>query len=105
MYTVVRDLYGSKTTGASSDVTSETYWVGDALSISLQLECSALTPQASNDDGRSAAIVNWSNVTNLGAQADTSSPLAIEPGFRWLRCQGSAVTLCRLALQNIAGTE
>jgi hypothetical protein len=104
MFFARRDLFESKTTGASSDVTSETYWIGDARAISLQLIGSAFTIQASNDEGRLAAIANWSNVTNLGAQAVTSAPIVIEPGLSWLRVLGSAVTQCVLAVHN-AGSD
>lgn len=78
-FSSARSLYLSK---AVSDVTSEVYWVGDAEEITLQLpSTSATTVQASNDDGRSAAITNWSNLTT----ATAAGMLNIEPGFRWLR--------------------
>ena len=86
MYTVRRDLFATK----GSDVTSEVYWVGDARSISLQLDASVQTVRGSNDDGRSAAIANWSTLTVI-TDPDWAM-LDIEPGFRWLQVQRSGST-------------
>jgi hypothetical protein len=99
-YVARRDLYASKT---ASDVTSETYWIGDARSISLWLEGSATTSevQVSNDDGRIAVIAEntWSTLsTVIGTGSDM---LDIEPGPRWLRVLRSGTSSAVLNLQQL----
>ena len=79
MYTTVRQLYSSK---GASDVTSEVVWVGDADYLSLHLPtASTTTVQGSNDDGRSSAIANWTDLQTL----TTAGVYTIDPGVRWLR--------------------
>ena len=83
-----RDLYSSK---AASDVTSETYNTeGFVESFSVQVvgSPSTTTLQGSNDDGRIAAITNWSTLTTIiGA-----GMFNIESDFRWIRAQRSETT-------------
>ena len=76
----------------SSTYTSGTQLVVDAatlsVSITTQTTASSLfTLQASNDQGITAAIVNWSNVTAITAQGFYS----IDPGARWHRWQRSSL--------------
>lgn len=91
-----RNLYESI---AASGITSETYWVGDAGSISLQLigSPSTTTVRGSNADGRSAAIgaTEWSTITTVAA-----GMYSIEPGFRWLQLQRSETTSAWLSVQQ-----
>lgn len=85
LYNARRDLFTSKT---ASEITSETYWVGDARHISLFLDGSTQTVQGSQDEGRATAIgeATWSTLTRFVA---STALLDIEPGFRWLRVQRS----------------
>ena len=99
LYTQRRDLYSSKTT---SEITSETYWIGDADTVSLFVRGSPSTTslQLSNAEGRAAAIgeTEWSTVTTiLGTGADM---LDVEGGSRWLRCLRSETTEVTLATQT-----
>ncbi len=97
-YTDLRDLYSSKT---ASEVTSETYWVGDAHAITLQVvgSPSTTTIQGSNDNGRDVAITNWQTIDTL-----TSTDIYyVDPGFRWIRALRSETTALKLALQNRGG--
>lgn len=86
---VKRDLYDSiEDSLATSGITSEVYNVEgfhDAFTLQVVASNSTCTVQGSNDDGRSAAITNWSTITTVldGAM------VAIDPGFAWLRCQRS----------------
>lgn len=101
LYTLRRDLFTSKT---SSEITSETMWVGDARQISLMLDGSTQTVLGCNQEGRTASLsdntLNWSTLTRLVANRTL---MDIEPGFRWLRVQrsGSSGTAI-LNLQNMA---
>ena len=93
-YVARRELYASK---GVSDVTSETYWVGDAAEITLQFPtASSNTVQVTNADGRSAAIVeaDWSTITTA-----STGIINIEPGMRWLRCLSNKTDMV-LNLQN-----
>ena len=99
-----RDLYGSK---AASDITSETYYVGDADAISLFVRGSPSTTtlQGSNEDGRNVDIKNtgaadWSTLsTVINPSPDM---IDIEPGFAYLRATRSETTELILTLQNKA---
>ena len=100
--TVRRDLYSSQ---AASGVTSEVYWVGDAISISMFLRGSPSTTsiQGSNADGRTGVIAetSWSDLTVI----INPSPdmIDIESGFGWLRGLRSETTEMTLQLVNSTG--
>ena len=83
-----RDIYSSV---AASGITSETYNVEgfqDGFTLQILGSPSTTTVRGSNDDGRTAAITNWSTLTTfIGAGL-----IVIEPGFRWLQCQRSETT-------------
>ena len=87
-----RDLY---TSIAASGVTSETYNVEGMRNMTLQVvgANSITTIRGSNDDGRSAAITNWSTLTCVIGEA----MVEIDPGFRWIQLQRSATTNAILA--------
>lgn len=83
-----RDLY---TSIAASGVTSETYNVEgfhDGFTLQLVGSPSTTTVRGSNDDGRTAAITNWSTLTTIIGAGQFN----IDPGFRWLQCQRSETT-------------
>ncbi|MDX1486705.1 MAG: hypothetical protein R3268_00790 [Acidiferrobacterales bacterium] len=84
-----RELYASKT---ASEVTSETYWVGDAQELTVQLlgSPSTTTIQGTNVDGRSAAIAetDWSTISTVIGDGIVN----IEPGWRWMRGLRSETT-------------
>jgi hypothetical protein len=74
--------------GESSTYTSTAQYVGDYAYMSVSwatdiAAASTLTLQGSNDDGFSAAIVNWSTVSAIKAPG----LYTVDPGFRWLRGQ------------------
>ena len=93
------DLYE----GLGSDVTSSTFFVGDATEITLQVligSTSTVTVQTSNATGFREAFTedDWSNVTTWNIAADEM--INIEPGFRWLRLQrnGSSASQANLGV-------
>jgi hypothetical protein len=70
----------------SSTYTSNPFHVADAATLSVSIVtndtgASRFTLQASNDQGFTAAITNWSVVTAITAQGFYS----IDPGARWHR--------------------
>jgi hypothetical protein len=82
---VKRDLYTSK---SASEVTSEVYNVEgfhDGFTLQIIGSPSTTTLQGSNDDGRTAAIANWSTLTTVLS----AGLINITPGFGWLRLQRS----------------
>lgn len=91
MYNRRRNLYDSI---ADSEVTSETYYCGDAWTVSLFLRGSpsTTTVQLSNADGATSAIAetSWSNATTVISPAPDM--LDIQAGFRWIRLQRSETT-------------
>lgn len=94
LYVQQRDLYTSK---AASEITSETYYVGDIkeLTTFLRGSPSTTTIQGSNAEGRSTAIAetSWSDLTTvLFVSGDGAQMVNIQPGFRWLRCLRSETT-------------
>lgn len=95
-YTRLVDMYSGL---AASIITSNTFWVGDANTLSLQLLGSPSTTsmQGSNADGRSEAIssASWSHITVVGAGI-----YSITPGFRWTRLIRSETTNAFLELQQ-----
>ena len=95
-FTTLRELYTSK---SASEVTSETYWVGDAFALSMQFvgAGSNTSIQGSNADGRDAAIAeaSWSHITVVGPGI-----YDVEPGFRWMRCLRSLTTAANMAIQQ-----
>lgn len=101
-YTVRRDLYSSK---AASDITSETYSVKDANSISFFISGtgSITTIQGSNADGNTTDITNttadWSNLSTI--ISPSPDMIDIEPGFAYVRCLRSLTTSVILQLQNL----
>ncbi len=99
---VRRDLYGTKT---ASEVTSEIYWVGDAISINLFLRGSpsTTTVQGSTANGRDAAIAetSWSDLTVV--VSPSPDMLDIQPGFGWIRGLRSETTEMTLQLVNSTG--
>jgi len=101
-FTARRDLYASKD---ASDVTSETYYVGDARSISLEIigSPSTTTIQGSNADGRNVDITNttaqWSTLSVVVGPAPDM--IDIEAGYSWMRCQRSETTSTWLTVQNL----
>lgn len=83
-----RDLYSSI---AASGITSEVYNVAgfqDNFTLQIVGANSVTTVQGSNDDGRTAAPTNWSTLTTVIGEA----MVAVDSGFRWLRCQRSVTT-------------
>ena len=100
MSTARRDLFAA---GATSDVTSEIYFAGDAASVSLFLRGSPSTTtiQLSNATGFQSAIAEteWSNVTTVVSPAPDM--LDIQSGFRWIRCLRSETTEATLNLVQI----
>jgi hypothetical protein len=99
---VRRDLYTSKT---ASDITSETFFVGDARAISFFIRGSPSTTtiQGSNADGRSNDITNttddWSDLSTV---LDPSPDMIdIEPGFEYVRLLRSETTEVILKLQQM----
>jgi len=101
-FTVRRDLY---TTKAASTITSETYYVGDARSISIEIigSPSTTTIQGTNQDGRTVDITNtttdWSDLSVVVGPAPDM--IDIEAGFAYLRCLRSETTKVWLNLQNL----
>lgn len=101
-FTVRRDLY---TTKAASAITSETYYVGDGRSISIEIigSPSTTTIQGSNQDGRTVDITNttadWSDLSVVVAPAPDM--IDIEAGFAYIRCLRSETTSVWLNLQNL----
>lgn len=83
---VKRDLYGTIGSSlATSGITSEVYNVEgfhDPFTLQFVASNSTTTVQGSNDDGRTAAITNWSTLTTVL----DSGMVAVDPGFAWLRC-------------------
>jgi hypothetical protein len=70
----------------SSTYTSNPFLVGDAATISVSIVTqvavtSRFTLQASNDQGLTAGVTNWSNVTAIVGEGFYS----IDPGARWHR--------------------
>lgn len=86
-WSVTRDLFN---TVASTGTISETYNVQGFHSLTMQIvgSPSTTTIQGSNDDGYTAAITNWSNLTAVIGVG----MVEIDPGFRWLRCIRSETT-------------
>ncbi len=91
-----RDLY---TTISSASTISETYSVQamqDGFTLQIVGSPSTVTVQGSNDDGITAAIANWSNLTTIiGA-----GMFNITPGFRWIRAIRSNVTTANVILDG-----
>lgn len=81
-----RDLYASVSASlATSGITSEVYNVEgfhDAFTLQIVASNSTTTVQGSNDNGRTAAITNWSDLTCVL----DSGIVAIDPGIAWVRC-------------------
>lgn len=92
-----RDLYASK---AASDITSESYWVGDADDLTLQLRGSpsTTTVQVTNVNGRTSAIDedDWTSLVTVSGE----TVAALDTGFGWLRLQRSETTAARLRVWN-----
>lgn len=95
------DLYN----GLGSDVTSSTFFVGDAREMTLQIQVgstSTVTVQGSNATGFRVAIEedSWSALTTWNVTE--AEMINIEPGFRWLRCQrnGSSASQAILGVQG-----
>lgn len=84
-----RDLYESIASSlATSGITSESYNVEgfyDPFTLQIVGSTSTTTVQGSNDNGRTAAITNWSTLTTV----INGGMVAVDPGFAWLRCQRS----------------
>ena len=76
---------------ASSTATGGAVFVGDARTVSLSLQtvttASTYTIQGSNDNGFTAAIVQWSTVTTMTVNGAT---ILLNPGQRWYRAQQAA---------------
>lgn len=83
-----RDLYSSV---VASGITSETYNIEgfhDGFTLDIVGSPSTTTVRGSNDDGRTAAITNWSTLTTIiGAGV-----VNITPGFGWIQLQRSETT-------------
>ena len=98
MWAVPRDLYSSKT---ASEITSETYWVGDASEIQLFVRGtgSLTSVEKSIAEGRQVAIpeASWSHLTFTNSTG-THIPIAPYPG--WLRCLRSLTTEVTLTVFN-----
>lgn len=92
------DLYD----GIASDLTSSTFFVGDATEITMHLDiasASTTTVWGSNSTqptGSSLAEAEWSDLTTVIAAADQF--LNIEPGFRFIRCSRASNTITRALL-------
>ena len=89
----------------SSTYTSGTQLVVDAatlsVSITTQTAASSLfTLQASNDQGITAGVVNWSTITAITAQGFYS----IDPGARWHRWQRSSLESLATVQQQMWGS-
>ena len=86
MSTFRRDLFAA----ATSDLTSEAYFVGDAEEFTVNTivgSATTLVFQASNSTGFREALpeANWSTLTTIAA-ASSNGFYNIEPGMRWFRC-------------------
>ncbi len=101
MSAFMKDLFED----VGSDLTSTTYFVGDAEDMTLQAVAGSATTiivHASNDKGFSADPTSWSTITTVTAVA-TATIFDVDQGFRWLRCvRESAVswTAANLAGRN-----
>jgi len=86
-WAITRDLFG---TVAASGVTSETYNVEGMENMTIQIlgSPSTTTIRGSNDNGRDAAVTNWSTLTTVVGVG----MIALDSGFRWLQCQRSETT-------------
>ena len=71
--------------GPDSDLTSSVYLVQGFTQATIQSDeaTSNLTIQGSNDDGFSASIVTWSDLT----QITVAGLYTLDTGYRWLRAQ------------------
>lgn len=79
--------------GNGSDLTSGAHNVEGMDQISVQIVgAGTLTLQGSNDNGRTAAIANWSEITS-GVSSTAGGLLTVEPGFSWVRGIRSGNTL------------
>ena len=79
---------------SGSSGTSPHVFVGDCrlLSVSIQTStgsASNITVSLSNDDGFTAAVGFWSNVTIIPAQG----MYAVDPGARWLRAERANIAI------------
>jgi len=96
MFPVFRDLYA---TISSASTQSESYWVGDADTFSMQIIGSPSTTslQGSNMDGRASSLTeaNWSHITVVGQGIYT-----VSPGVRWIRFLRSETSNAFIALRN-----
>lgn len=78
---------------ASSGVTSQSVFIGDASAIGLSLAtvaASVVSIEVNNQSGFSGALTEagWSAATVLSA----NGPYNLEPGHRWLRARQAAST-------------
>lgn len=80
-----RDLFTSvENSLATSGITSEVYNIEGVVDCTLFVVASnsTLTVQVSNDNGRTAAITNWSTVSTVL----DDNVLYVTPGPAWIRC-------------------
>lgn len=99
-YTQRFDLFPG-TSADSSNVTSASYLVADytLLSVSWDTDtttASTLTLQSSNEDGLTASITTWSNLSGITQQGT----YIVNTGFRWMRAlRNSNESLSRARVQ------
>ena len=91
----------------SSDITSSTYFVGDAEELTLDLDVDSATTiivQGSNAQGFRTAFVedDWSTLTTI-VSISANDILNIEPGFRWARVLRETASTASLASATVAG--
>lgn len=89
----------------SSTYTSGSQLVVDAATLSVSIvtqttASSRFTLQSSNDQGITASIVNWSDVTAVTAQGFYS----IDPGARWHRWLRSSLESLATVQQQMWGS-
>ena len=103
MSTFRSDLFAD----VSSDITSTTYFVGDAEEMTIDLDVDSATNvviQGSNAQGFREAFVedDWSTLTTVASVA-ANTILNIEPGFRWLRLLRETASTASLQRATVAG--
>jgi hypothetical protein len=102
-YSIRHDFFDGASAN-SSTYTSGAYCVADLrqMAVSLATDTTAasrLTIQASHENGFTAAITTWSDLTAV----TLAGVYTIDPGMRWLRCTRSSIE--SLNVVTLSGRE